>query len=283
MAETSTAKPSIWRRKIAGIPVIYLAGAIVGVLAIIAFRMRNTNAETPMANDVPMETDQNTEADTFDTNYDASYAAFQTKGSITAAAPETATQEPVVETNESWLAKAVQWNIKKGVTAGTAQNALQTYLSGSDLTVEQSTIRDNTIAEFGLPPDPPSRTSATPNAATPTAARNQGPLPRAHRIESASDNTYAKIASIYYPSSDKTSVDLLRNANRGRLVTDGPWRVGTYVQVPKYVTPKYYMSTKKTDTEAEIAAKNGISRPSLRALNPGMKFPVKAGTRVRVR
>lgn len=94
---------------------------------------------------------------------------------------------------------------------------------------------------------------------------------------------YAKIASIYYPSSDKTSVDLLRNANRGRLVTDGPWRVGTYVQVPKYVTPKYYMSTKKTDTEAEIAAKNGISRPSLRALNPGMKFPVKAGTRVRVR
>ena len=281
MVEPPATKTSIWRRKVAGIPVIYLAGAIVGVLAIIAFRMRNTNAETPMADNVPMETDQNTEADTFDTNYDASYAAFQTKGSITAAAPETATQEPVVETNETWLSKAVQWNIKNGVTAGTAQNALQTYLAGSSLTAEQAVIRDNTIAEFGLPPDPPYQTSATPKA-TPSA-RNQGPLPRYHKIESTSDNTYAKIASIYYPSSDKTSVDLLRNANRGRLVTDGPWRIGTTVSVPKYVIPKYYTSTKKTNTAKEIASKNGISTASLTALNPTVKFPVKAGTRIRVR
>lgn len=278
---TVPTKGSFWRRKIAGIPMIYLVGAIVGVLAIVAFRMRNTNADDTMAADVPMETDQNSEADQFDDKYNTSYDAFTTKGSISAADPGQTTQEAIVETNETWLAKAVPWNIKKGVSAGTAQNALQAYLAGSNLTMEQSTIRDQTIAEFGLPPDPPSRTSATPTT-TPTA-RNQGPLPRYHKIESTSDNTYAKIASIYYPSSDTTSVTLLRNANKGRLVTDGPWKIGATVYVPKYVVPKYYISTKKTNTATEIAKKNGISTASLTALNPGVKFPVKAGTKIRVR
>ena len=287
MSDTNSNPPtgkSFWRRRVAGIPVIYLAAGIVAILAIVAFRMRNTNADTTMAEDVPMEADQNSEADQFDTAYDASYAQFSTKGSITAVPAESANQDSVVETNETWLSKAVAWNIQKGVSAGTAQNALQAYLSGADLTATQGVIRDNTVKEFGLPPDPPSMTNPTP--ATPSASdipRRQGPLARTHIVKNASENTYAKLAALYYPTADSTSIALIRSKNVGRLASDGPFAVGTGVRIPQYVVPKYFMSTKKVDTAREIAAKNGISDDAIRALNPGAKFPVKSGTRVRVR
>lgn len=294
MADTSTSSGSFWRRKIAGIPMIYLAGGIVAILAIVAFRMRNTNSDSDTV-DQPMETDQNSDSDAasdYDTAFDqsvADYSGFTAKGSVTAAPADNtgATSEPVVETNETWLAKAVQWNITKGVSAGAAQSALQAYLNGSNLTHDQGTIRDNTVKEFGLPPDPPSSTNATPNpptAATPSPiARRQGPLARNHKVMNTSENTYAKLAALYYPTADATSIALIRRANVGKLVGDGPFAIGTLVRIPQYVAPKYYTSTKKTDTLKEIAAKNGISQDGVRALNPGMKFPVKSGTRVRVK
>ena len=235
--------------------------------------------------EVPTETDQNPDAD-FDTKYDqsaADYTGFVAKGSITAAPADKADSEPIVETNETWLAKAVQWNIGKGVSAGLAQSALQTYLAGTDLTLEQGQIRDNTIKEFGLPPEPPFRTNATPSPSQQIIARRQGPLPRRHVVTNTADNTYAKLAALYYPTSDATSVALVRNANRGRLATDGPFSVGTTVQVPAYTAPKYYTATKRTDTPSEIGAKNGVSASQIIALNPGMKFPVKSGTKVRVK
>lgn len=276
---------SIWRRKVAGIPLIYLAGGIVAILTIFAFRTMRTPDAPDESVEVPTETDQNPDAD-FGTKYDqsaADYTGFVAKGSITAAPAEKADADPVVETNETWLAKAVQWNIGKGISAGLAQSALQTYLAGSDLTVEQGQIRDNTIKEFGLPPEPPFRTNATPSPSQQIVARRQGPTPRTHVVTNTADNTYAKLAALYYPTSDNTSVSLLRNANRGRLVSDGPFAVGTSVWIPKYTVPKYYTATKSIDTAKEIGAKNGISAQAVVALNPGMKFPVKAGTQVRVK
>lgn len=275
---------SIWRKRVAGIPMIYLAGGIVAILAIFAFRTMRApdNAAEP---DVPAETEQNPDAD-FDTKFDqsaADYSGFVAKGSITAAPADKADSEPIVETNETWLAKAVQWNIGKGVSAGLAQSALQTYLAGSDLTLEQGTIRDNTIKEFGLPPEPPFRTNATPTPAQQILARRQGPLPRRHIVTNTADNTYGKLAALYYPTADSTSVALIRNANRGRLTTDGPFAVGTAISMPIYSAPKYFTATGKIDTAKEIGAKSGVSSSQISALNPGMKFPVKSGTRVRIK
>lgn len=285
MAEN--APTSFLRKRIAGIPVLYLAGGAAVVLAVIAFRMRQS--EDPSedgvspSTDVPTEEIQNDMVNAADgTNYDP----FVAKGSITAAPADQVTPDPpkVEETNEDWLKKGVQWQINtKGQSAGVAQEALQAYLRGSQLSIAQGAIRDSTIKEFGLPPDPPDRTSTAP-APGPTLApaKSQGPLPRYHKVINTNDDTFAKIARIYYPTYDDTSVDLLEKANVGRLANAGPFRAGTTVYVPKYNVPKYYTATEKTDTAAEIGKKHGVSALAIQRMNDGMKFPVKKGTRVRV-
>ena len=266
---------SFLRRKVAGIPVMYLLGAVAIVLVVIAIRMKPSAStdDGATSEDVPMETIQND-------SVDGSYDGFVAKGSIVAAPPEKPEDNTPEETNASWLKKAVEWRVQNGASGGTVQAALQAYLAGSALSAEQGAERDKAIQQFGLPPYPPDSTATKDAPLVP--ARAQGPLPRSHTVTNANDDTFAEIAKLYYPTSDRTSVDLLRRNNYNRLVGDGPFRPGTTVWVPKYTTPKYYTSTKRYDTEAEIAKKNGISRPQLRALNPGLKFPVKSGTRVRV-
>ena len=271
------------RKKVAGIPVVWVAGAGVAVLAVYAYRTHaNTDQSTNQDQQGDTSDDPDSQAAAIDQKYQTSYDQFTTKGSVSAAPPGDTTQEPEVETNTSWLKKGIQWQISKGVSAGVAQSALQTYLSGSNLTYDQAQIRDAVIKEFGLPPDPPDKTNNPDQPKVADVGKAQGPLPRTHIIKGTADNTYAKIATLYYPSGDTASVTLLANANRTKLTGSGPWKVGTGVYVPKYSVPKYYTSTKKTDTLKEIAAKNGVSQASVRALNPGMKFPVKSGTRVRV-
>ena len=274
-----TPPTSVLRRRVAGIPVLYLAGGAVVILAVVAWRMRASNPETPSedtGNDVPMETNQNDEAQ-LDSD---GYAAFTAKGSITAAPPEKIETEKPEETNSTWLKKAVEARVKEGASAGTVQNALQAYLAGAQLTYAQGQERDRAIKTFGLPPNPPDQTNPVGAPAAP--AKSQGPLPRGHKVTNGNDDTYAEIARIYYPTADSASVTLIANANRSRLTGTGPFSPGTIVQVPKYSVPKYYTSTKKTDTAAEIAKKNATSSSAIITLNPGMKFPVKAGTRVRV-
>lgn len=273
---------SFLRRKVAGIPVIYLLGAAAVALAVLAWRMQNApdsdvEPGAEAASDaVPMETVQNNS----DVNTD--YDGFVAKSSITAAPAEKVEEEKPEETNAQWLKKSVEWRVSQGASGGTVQAALQAYLSGATLSVEQGAERDKAIKQFGLPPDPPEKTGTAVAAPVIAPAKSQGTLPRYHKVVNTNDDTFADIARIYYPTYDATSVTLIANANRGRLVGSGPFKAGTSVYVPKYAVPKYYTSTKKTNTASEIAKKNGISVSALTALNPGMKFPLKSGTRVRV-
>ena len=270
---------SFLRRRVAGIPVLYIFGAVAVVLAVLAWRMRDApEPDVPSSgSDVPMETQQNDP----DAELKA-YEGFVAKSSITAAPAEKPDDVIPEETNATWLKKAVEWRVSQGASGGAVQAALQAYLSGATLSIEQGAERDKAIKQFGLPPEPPEKTG-TVNSPTPIApAKSQGVLPRYHRVVNTNDDTFVEVARIYYPTYDKSSVDLIRRYNYGRLVGTGPFKPGTTIYVPKYNVPKYYTSTKKTDTAKEIAKKNGLPVNALYALNPGMKFPLKSGTRVRV-
>lgn len=270
---------SFLRKRVAGIPVAYLLGGGVVVLAVVAWRMKSTSGED--TDDIPMEEEQNQDA-RIDLDTGQGYDAFVAKGSITAApAPKPEDNTPE-ETNNTWLKKAVEWRVSQGASAGTVQNALQAYLAGAQLSAAQGAERDRAVKQFGLPPDPSEKTNAISAPISAPIARSQGPLPRYHKVTNSSDDTFVELAKIYYPTADRTSVTLIAEQNRYRLVGSGPFKPGTQVKVPAYRAPKYYTSTKKTNTLSEIARKNGLSKSNVQAFNPGMKFPLKSGTRVRV-
>ncbi len=283
MADDNTAVAAgFMRRRVVGVPVMYWLLGGVGVLAIVAYRMRTTSDNSADSEpDVPLGDQQN---DTATGDPDADYSPFNTRASIVAnPIDRVPVDQPEIEmTNALWLKKAVEWRVSKGQSGGTVQAALQAYLNGDRLTIEQGQERDLAIKEFGLPPDPPSTTSTDPTPVMAAPAKAQGPLPRYHTIINSNDDSYAKLASIYYPTSNADSVNTIERANIGKLSGVGPFRSGTRVYVPVYRVPVYYTSTKKTNTAAEIARKNGTNTAALYALNDRMKFPVKAGTRVRV-
>ena len=111
MAEEDAPATGIMRRRVAGIPVVYLAGGGVIVLAIVAWRMRTAN-DAPADNaDVPMDEAQN---DTANDEIDsAGYDAFTAKTSITAAPPEKEDPIEVVETNTRGYGKSLNGGYPK--------------------------------------------------------------------------------------------------------------------------------------------------------------------------
>lgn len=183
------------------------------------------------------------------------------------------------KTNTEWARDGASWAIATlGVSGSTAQLALEKYLQGQNRSYEEQTIVDAVIKAKGLPPDS-INTGGTVGA---KAAQKQfTAFPGVHRIKNDSDNGYPQIAKLYYNRSDTATINLLRGENPA-LGANGPWATGTAVKVPKYTVPKWFKATKDIRSEYQIAKKNGISINQLKALNPGMAFPAKVGTNVRV-
>lgn len=283
MADLET--PPVLRKKIAGVPVIVILGVVVLVLAVVAYRMRDTNAQDdePVAasDDDQGYSDSALLAGSGDTS---GYDAFVANGSITAAPADPAdaadTPDP---TNEEWVRKATEWLVTtRNVSGGKAQSALTKYIQGDNLTYEEGSWRDLAIRQFGVPPEPIGAVGSTGAA----PAKRQGNPPTKHVVKGSSDDSLSDLAQLYYGRKTNEIYDLLQNANKAsgleRYTPSAKIAAGTSVNIPKYTPPKYYTSTKTTNTSAEIARKNGISQTTLSVLNDGMKFPVKAGTRVRV-
>jgi hypothetical protein len=71
-------------------------------------------------------------------------------------------------------------------------------------------------------------------------------------------------------------------------IGDGPWTVGTRVNIPAYRAPHYYVLPRPM-TKAQIAAVSGISRASLDLFNNGPSWtkygekPIPKGVRIRNR
>jgi hypothetical protein len=198
---------------------------------------------------------------------------------------------------------------------------LSGYLKGESLTMEQTTIRDKAIRQFGFPPEPidyappiapdptvPPVTDALPvtppvppvaglpATGTDTAPPNanpatgytgpptkQGTPPLTHQTRGKSDDSPAELSRLYFPGYNIDQARaLIRGANPA-LAVNQPFPIGTRVKIPAWVNPAYFKATSAARNATQIAVKNGTSAAHLRDLNPGMVFPVKVGTRVRVK
>lgn len=135
------------RKKVAGIPVLYLALAAAIVLAVIAYRLNAAPSSNSAA-------DPNVDPSA-DPSGDGVLFPEPTTGTVIVA-PTNPIPTPTdsIDTNDEWLKKSVLFLInERGANPGIAQVALQTYLEGNSLTVEQGKLRDAAVRQFGLPPE----------------------------------------------------------------------------------------------------------------------------------
>lgn len=257
------------RKKVAGIPVLYLAGAFVTILAIVAYKMKPTSGEDLGSEDGGDQGDP--------TNGAADYSGQIGSGTVIVAPSTPDPVEADKPTNEEWGRSAVDYLVESNLaTPSVAEAAIHKYLEGADLTFEQGKLKDAAILKLKLPPEP---LVGIGSIGTAPAQRQFTSFPGKHTVKGSNDDGLTKIAALYYGRSETPYTTLLSAANTN-LPRYGRYSPGTVVNVPAYIEPKYY--TAGSQDAKTIAAKNGISTASLQLLNPGMSFPVKKGQKVRV-
>ena len=140
------------KRKVLGVPVLYLLALGVGVLAFFAWKMKpsapsdtptdSTDSETGMA-------DMGGDAGTYD--------YLRTNGTVTVSQGSTPdiTTPVTVRTNATWRNDAINWLVGQGAAnGGDAQTAIDKYLGGEQLSIPEGKLRDAAIKQFGIPPEP---------------------------------------------------------------------------------------------------------------------------------
>jgi LysM repeat protein len=270
---------SFLRKKVAGVPVLYVAALFVAVLALVAYRMRPAE---PTEGDTDNSTDQ---ADVAGDPANADYSGLATNGTVTVQqGTDPATVTPVeVATNENWARKSANWLVAQGMASGTvAQTATRKYISGESLSVSEGKLIDAAVKQYGVPPEP--LTAGGVSKPPAQFARKQGTPPTVHTVEGKNDNDFWKLAKLYYGSDHYDYVNSLEVANLSIPKGRSHMPVGTRVTIPKYTTPKYYLTVAANQTAQSIASKNGTSAAAVMELNDSIKFPVaRKGTRVRVK
>lgn len=251
----------IARKKIAGIPVIYLAGGAVAILAVVAWKMKGTNdgATDAAATDDTGSTGAAPTANPYD--------SLDSDGTVTVVQQTTPTDDSATtKTNGDWVSDGVKWIIanQNGVTGTQAQAALQKYIDGESRTFEEEGWVNAWIVIGGLPPDGITAGSGTIGSAP--AQKQFTNFPGVHTVKGPNDNNYNKIADLYYGHSEQATFDLVQAANPQLGIT-GPFAVGSKINVPAYHTPQYYTVTATSMTAAQVASKNGVSVYQLEALN----------------
>lgn len=280
-------------KKVAGIPVLYIAALVVAILAVVAWRMKPAAAP---ADDPGAEADAAAEDGTGgDASTETPPVYVSNPSSPSAPIPDP-NAEPTVDDNEKWKRRSIEWLATQGVTAYTATEAIRKYLAGEQMSQAEGVLRDKAIAHFGLPPeipdqggtddpvvDPPVVTPpvVTPPVVTPPAKKYIAP--GYHTVTGSADDSYTDIARLWYGRTDNASIDLIQSYNVTKPHA-GPFAKGTRFYIPPYHAPKYVTATKSMNTSTQFIAKNPPlnSLKMLLELNDGMKFPVKVGTRVRV-
>jgi len=133
------------RKRLLGVPVLYLLGGAVAILGVYAWKAKST---------VKTDTGTSDAASTAAASSGGELFPEMSTGTVTVA-PATfpADTTPVgFESNDAWLAKGVSLLSAQGTSPGAAQVALQSYLSGAQLSYQQGQWRDDVIREYGLPP-----------------------------------------------------------------------------------------------------------------------------------
>jgi len=288
---------SLMTKRVAGIPVLAFAAIGMGVLLFYAWKMSPTdNAVSDVVTGTT--TDDNApdgDPDTSQPVFAATPTIMQPSGvtntgSVTAA--------PQQDTNDLWSRRAIEWLIGQGTSVNAATGAITNYLSGESLTADAAKLRDKAIGQFGLPPEDipfapdqpappkpgPTPTPVTPpkTAPVPAKARRQGTPPLAHKVMGPNDNTYGKLALLYYGSNASRLVQHIAS-NKANL--DHPinqtFPAGTSIRIPAKEV-EYYKVARGVQTLRAIAAKNGKTPQQIQILNARVTFPVPVGTIIQV-
>ena len=162
--EDTPPKSNLMRKRVGGVPVVYLAGGVVLILAVYAYRARST---TTKAGDAATATP----VDGTGTLGGEVYPNMP-QGTVIVAPVTSAPSGPSnssIETNDQWLRSGVTLLAKTGKGPGVAQEALQAYLNGNRLSYEQGAMRDTVLSELGLPPYPPDSGGTDPKTVDPTS------------------------------------------------------------------------------------------------------------------
>lgn len=278
------------RRKVFGVPVGVLALLFAGGLLYMAIRMRPAPEPEP---DADLEDTPAGDPDGLDQPvFAATPVIYQPSGIPSVAAT------PQEDNNELWGRRAIEWLIGNGVSVGDAQTVISRYLAGENLSAGQGEIRDRAVKHFGLPPETIDYGKTRPPQPEPKnhpPARRQGNPPTWHTVKGVNDNNPAELAQLYYGTRSREAVlrikataPAMRFGQESRRRKGGKsWEVevypvGTRIYIPASYAPKWYRATAANRDKFSIARRNGTTAAKVEELNPGLNFPVKKGTRVRV-
>lgn len=265
------------KKRVFGVPVLYLALAGVIVLAVVAWKMKPaeeevTGDENTTPDNVPVSDEDSAAAD---------YSGLNGTGTVTVVQNGSTTDEEAVkETNDDWFRSAVAYlTQEKKATVTEAQQAINKYLEGADLTYAEGQLKDAAVLKLGLPPE---RLTTVGTVGAAPAQKQFNNFPGNHTVKGSSDNTASKLAALYYGNGDTSHAlkIVLHNAVKGPNGTT--YNVGDTIKIPAWENPRYYTITKTTQWPSQVAAKNGISVSGFTYLNPGLVAPYKIGSKVRV-
>ena len=267
-------------KKVAGIPVVYIALVLAGAVAYYAWKLAPSAGPSDASGAGPAEGDTASEVGS---GGDAGsvYDGLKTSGTVVVAPQPTPTTEAVAETNQTWLKAAIDYvvNEKKLANVGDAQIALQKYLDGTDLTFDEGAIRDAAVAKLKLPPEGIAKVGITQAA----PAQKQFSGSGVHTVKGVNDNTPMKLAGLYYGSADWTHANFIASYNTSLGPPATTYTPGTKVTIPNYISPVYFTVTSTTRTFATVAQKNGTTAPAVFALNPTWSEPFNVNSKIRVK
>lgn len=272
-------------KKVLGIPVLYIAGAAVTILAIVAWKMK----ATPDADTMGTTPEDGTAGADGESNaggiagMDDPYGDYNTNGTVVVQPVAPVTADPVEQTNDTWMRAAVDYLVdSKQATPGEAQSAISKYLDGEDLSYSEGVLRDAAISKLKLPPENIGKLGITASA---PAQKQFSSFPGKHTVKGPNDNTYAKLAQLYYGTADANHVNRIVASNEAQSL--GPstttFSPGTVVTIPVYTIVNYYKVTGKNGDNyfSGLSKKFGISAGAILGLNPGLTQPIPVGTTVR--
>jgi hypothetical protein len=240
-------------KKVFGVPILYLIGAAVAVLVVVAWKMK-PSAPDAAEEEVPVD------AADVDQETKDPYDGFETQGTVTVVqqpAPSTADNANAsISNNATWVSRGIQFlGAQHSVPGTTAQAALTKYLADADRSFEEEKYVNMVITELGPPPD---LEGGGGSVAGEKLQKQFTTAPGVHSVKNLGDQSYSSLAALYYGRTDADAISLIQ-AKNPTLGPNGPWPVGTKVNIPVFAQPKVYkVPPGKGETAKVIAAKNGI-------------------------
>lgn len=275
----------IAHKKVLGVPLLYVGLIVVGILAVVAYKLKavpatSTDASGDAGSDGAAGAGDGGSV-TSDDLAGSVYDGLKTTGTVVVAPTPTADDTTATtETNATWVTKGITWLVSNDKASGTdASAALSAYVQGQDLTYDQGLLVNAWIKQEGPAPDGVD----TPGKIATQPAQRQFPSPPGvHTVKGANDNTYGAMLTLYYGGrSGQQAYDFLQAANPN-LGLSGPFPVGSKINIPVWHDPVYY-TLPSNMTVAQICAKNGITSWQFLALNNDSKQNWNKGTKVRVK